>query len=301
MKKIILILSAVMIVFGLSGFKLLQDKDKKAILFVNFGTTFKDNRAITIDALKQKIADTYQGYDVKLAFTSRQVIRTIFKNEGIRIDTPEEALSKLKKDGYGTVIVQSTHIINGVEAEYLKNEVEDMKDDFHIIKLGDPLLTHVEDYKNTIKALKSQIETLKSDEAVVLIGHGTHHPITSTYAMMDYMLEADGFKNVYIGTVEGYPTYDNVVAKLKNNNIKKVTLMPLMFVAGDHAHNDIASDEDDSWKTMLKKEGLQVNTYIHGLGENKEIQKLFIEHIQHAIDKKEVDMKRKKAGYALDS
>lgn len=303
MKKIsMIIITTLVMIFTLNAFTFNQDKDKKAILFVSFGTTYTENKTITIDALKNKVSKLYetQGYDVKLAFTSRQVIKKIYKRDGIRINTPEESLKQLKKDGYGTIIIQATHIINGVEADYLKNEVKEMQNDFYDIKLGDPLLTHVKDYKDTVKALQSQIGELKKDEAVVLIGHGTHHDATSAYSMMDYVLN-DSLGNVFVGTVEGFPTFHNVVRKLKKNKIKKVTLMPFMFVAGDHANNDIAGEEDDSWKTMLKKEGFEVEVYLHGLGENKNIQKLFIEHIEQAIHKKEENMKRKKAGYALDS
>lgn len=301
--KVVITLFMGLLVLMLNGFTFMQDENKKAILFVSFGTTYKENKTITIDALKEKITQKYkaQGYDVKLAFTSRQVIRKIYKRDGIRIDTPEEALNKLKSDGYGTVIVQATHIINGVEADYLKDEVKEMKDDFHVLKLGDPLLTHVKDYNKTLNALKDQIGVLKKDEAVILIGHGTHHPATSAYAMMDYVFKTNNYKNVYLSTVEGFPSYEDVLSKLKTKKIKSITLMPFMFVAGDHANNDIAGDEKDSWKQRLKKDGFEVNTYLHGLGENRAIQEIFIDHINHAIEKKEVDMKRKKAGFALDS
>lgn len=300
MKKIFLLISVFLVILFLNGFTFLQDKDKKAILFVSFGTSYNDTRVVTIDALKNEVAKKYEDYDVKLAFTSRQIIRKIYKRDGIRIDTPEEALKKLKSDGYGTVIVQSTHIINGVEADYLKEEVKEFKNDFYTIRLGKPLLTHINDYGKIVEALKLQMKNMPEDEAVVLIGHGTHHHATSAYAMMDYVFQ-NSLQNIYIGTVEGFPTYENVVARLNKNGIKKVTLMPFMFVAGDHATNDIAGDEDNSWKMMLSNDGFIVNVYLHGLGENKVIQKLFIEHIEHAINNKEVDMKRKKAGYALGS
>ncbi|WNZ00331.1 Sirohydrochlorin cobaltochelatase (plasmid) [Sulfurospirillum sp. 'SP'] len=298
MKKTIMLISMMMIVFIFNGFTLFQNKDKKAILFVNFGTTYNDTRVATIDTLQKKIADTYKDYDVRLAYTSRQIIRKLSERDGIRIDTPEEALKKLKADGYGTVIVQATHIINGEEADYLKREVASLKDDFYVIKLGHPLLTHIKDYELTMKALQLQYSELKADEAVVLIGHGTDHPSTSAYAMIDYFFQ-DASQNVYFGTVEGFPSYDNVLTRLKKNGIRTVTLMPFLFVAGDHANNDIAGDEEDSWKSMLLKEGFNVNVYLHGLGENEAIQQIFIEHIEHAITNKEIDMKRKKAGYAL--
>ena len=175
-----------------------------------------------------------------------------------------------------------------------------MKNDFQVLKIGNPLLSHVEDYKETLTALKSQIKKLQKDEAVVMVGHGTHHPATSAYAMMDY-ISRDTPENIYIGTIEGFPTYNNVVSKLKKNNIKKITLMPFMFVAGDHANNDINGNEKSSWRRMLKKEGFEVKVYLHGLGENEKIQELFLKHIEQTINKKEENMKRKKAAYALDS
>lgn len=168
MKIFSMVLGAILLVLALNGFTLLQDKDKKAILFVSFGTSYNDTRALTIDALQKEVAQNYKDYDVKLAFTSRQIIRKIYKRDGIRIDTPEEALKKLKSDGYGTVIVQSTHIINGVEAEYLKEEVKEFKDSFHVIKLGTPLLTHIKDYELTAEALMSQIKELKKMKPLYL-------------------------------------------------------------------------------------------------------------------------------------
>lgn len=273
---------------------------KKAVLLVSFGTTHADTRARTIDAIEDRLEKEFskEGYEVRTAFTSRIIMRILKNRDGIIMDNPQEALTKLKNEGYTDIIVQPTHIINGEEAEYLEDEVSVFEDDFNSIKLGKSLLTSPQDYKNVVKALIKQMPYTTQDEAVLFMGHGTHHPGNSAYGMMNYVIKDMGLDNVYLGTVEGYPMLDDVVVKLKEKGYKKVILMPFMFVAGDHAKNDMAGDEEDSWKTILTKEGFEVETKLIGLGENYYIQNIFVQHAKDAMADQEEDVATKKANYS---
>ena len=249
-------------------FKGMKKDDKAAILMVHFGTTFDDTRALTIDRINEKVKKEFKNVDVKEAYTSRIIMRRL-KERGIVKLNPQEVLDELKAQGYTHVLVQGTNIMNGVESENLKNEVASYEDSFKDIRLGAPLLTEAHDYEKVAKAIAEKIGPLKENQGVVLVGHGTHHFGGSAYAMMDYVFSAEGYENYAVGTVEGYPEFDNVVKKLKDRGVKDVILMPFMFVAGDHAQNDIAGD----WNENLQKAGFTVSKVIlMGLGQNEDIQ-----------------------------
>ena len=157
-----------------------------------------------------------------------------------------------------------------------------------------------DDLMNTAAALKTQMPELQEHEAVVFMGHGTHHAANAMYGALERMFEEMEMGNVLIGTVEGFPELDNVIKKLKKSKISKVTLMPLMFVAGDHAQNDMASDEEDSWKTILTNEGFTVRSYLHGMGENAAIQSIYLQHIKDAIDRRKPPSPWVAAGIVVD-
>jgi sirohydrochlorin cobaltochelatase len=217
------------------------------------------------------------------------IINLLKKRDGIYIDTPEEAIEMLEKEGYGSVIVQSLHIIPGEEYDYLNKIVKTFKDKkvFEKIELGRPILYFKgnseevpDDYSLAAEAIKLQ---LPEDGAVVFMGHGTAHPANASYACLQLVLRDKGINNAYIGTVEGYPTLDNIIFYLKKDSVKEVILMPLMIVAGEHCMNDMASDEKGSWKSILEKEGFKVKLYLHGLGENKIIKDIFAKHVEDSI------------------
>ena len=250
---------------------------KKAVLVVSFGTSYKETREKTIEACEKKIKEGLEGYDFFRAFTSNMIIRKLKNRDGLHIENPIEALDRLYKEGYQEVIVQTLHIICGEEFNKLKEQVESYKDKFEKIILGRPLLTYIEDYKETVEAIENQIPKMNEQEAVVFMGHGTFHESHSTYPALEYMFR-DNDMNVYIGTVEGYPEIEQVVKKLKADNIKTVDVLPFMLVAGDHATNDMASDEEDSWKSILEKEGFNVKVHLQGLGEYPAIQDKFVNH-----------------------
>jgi sirohydrochlorin cobaltochelatase len=300
MKKMLVVL--VMLVIGISLFANkvksndfdLKDGEKKAILMVSFGTTFPETRAKTIGALEKEFKEEFKDCEVRTAFTSRIIMRRIKENEGITYDNPSEALEKLKKDGYTHILVQGTHIMNGLESETLKKEVELHKGDFKVLKVSSPLLTVLDDYKAVASALAPTYKKLKKDEATVFIGHGTHHPGNSAYSMIENVFHEYYSENVFFGTVEGYPTLDSVIRQLKAKKIKSVNLYPFMVVAGDHAHNDIAGDMKDE----LEKNGFTVKAYLVGLGENKGIRKIDVEHARYSMTHEEENMLAKKKEYA---
>lgn len=201
------------------------------------------------------------------------------------VDTPYEALNKLRKQGFEEVIIQPLHIIPGIEYEKIFSVFKEYSSELEKIALGRPVLYSVEDYREAVKALKSlksQLPDMKEDSAIVLMGHGTYHPSNAYYACLQSFLNDEKI-NVYIGTVEGYPEIDYIIPKLKNENIKEVTLMPYMLVAGDHAVNDMVSNKEESWKSLLEKEGFIVNTYLHGLGENSDYQNIYVNRVREAI------------------
>ncbi len=256
---------------------------KKAILVVSFGTSYKETREKTIEACESKIKEAFKGYGFFRAFTSNMIIRKLKNRDNIHIENPIEALDRLYDEGYEEVIVQTLHIICGEEYTKLKNQISEYDDKFEKITLGRPLLSQIDDYKETVEALKLQIPELEEDEAIVLMGHGTEHEAHSAYPALDYMLKQENIK-AYVGTVEGYPEIDEVIVNLKKDKVSKVRLMPFMLVAGDHAINDMAGKDDDSWNSILIKNGFKTEIHLKGLGENEAIQNKFVKHALDCVE-----------------
>ena len=264
--------------------------DKDAILVMSFGTTFPDTRAKTIEATVNEIKAAHPGTKVVLAFTSHIIIDRVKANEGLTVPTPEQALEQLKAEGYNRVALTSLDVIPGMEYAY-KTAVYDMyKTQFKKMTMGTPLMYwmgqegQADDVEAAMAAIGSQLPKMGRKDAVLVMAHGTPDPSNAYYAVMQDRLDALYGGKVMIYTVEGWPRLENVIPKLKEKGVKNVTLMPLMMVAGDHANNDMAGDEEDSHKTILQKEGFKVNTYIHGIGENKNVRSLFVEHANEAWD-----------------
>lgn len=269
----------------------LREGDKIALLMVHFGTTHDDTRAVTIDAINRKVMQEFPQMEFREAYTSRIIMRRLAKR-GVRKLNPVEALAQLKSEGFTHVIVQSTNIIDGIEMESLRKDIDQMRPLFKEIRLGMPLLYTPEDYKLVIGCLAGKS---KEKTFTILVGHGTYTPATAQYAMLDYMLQAEGHTDFAVGTVEGYPTFDNAVDRLQEQKkIKQVQLLPFMFVAGDHAKNDIAGD----MKEALEKKGYKVTPLLEGLGEQPAIQQIYIDHIRFILKHRQVDIVKKKKDYA---
>lgn len=252
---------------------------KKAILVVSFGTSHEDSRKKTIEAIEQKIAEEFKEYKIYRAFTSKMIIKKLAKS-GLYIMTVEEALEQMKTDGIEELIVQPTHVINGIENDQMMEDIKTAAKNFQSVAIGRPLLNDTEDYKKLAKAVVED-NPVSEDEILMLMGHGTSHYSNSAYPALEYVFKEMGYSNILVGTVEGYPSFEEAVKQLGKTNKKKVTLLPLMIVAGDHANNDMAGEED-SWRSRLEQKGYQVACRIKGLGELESVQEQFIEHIKEA-------------------
>lgn len=251
---------------------------KKAILVVSFGSSHLDALEKNIDKMEAQVSEAFPEYSVYRAFTSQMIIRKLKKVENLHFHTVKEAMEQMSADGVENVIVQPTHIINGIENDSMMCDIMEFTERFRKIRVGKPLLTSVEDYKKSIHALMSEVG-LGVGEALVLMGHGTDHHANSAYPTLEYTFHSLGYNQVLVGTVDGFPDLKNVMTKLEISGIKKVVLLPFMLVAGDHAKNDMAGDED-SWKTQLEDAGYQVRAVIKGLGEMRGIRNIYIEHIE---------------------
>ncbi|OOB78527.1 MAG: sirohydrochlorin cobaltochelatase [Epulopiscium sp. Nuni2H_MBin003] len=251
----------------------------KAILVVSFGTSHRDTREKTIDKIEQDIAEAYKDYKVYRAFTSKMIISIMKKKYNEVVLPVKSAMEQMISDGVKEVVVQPTHVLNGIENDIMKAEILEYTDKFSKISIGDPLLTTHEDSCQLIEAILSEFAFVKSDTAVVLMGHGTTHYANSIYPALDYQFKQMGHKNFFVSTVEGYPEIDVVLNYVKAENFTKVVLAPLMIVAGDHAKNDLAGDEPDSYKSIFLDNGFEVECHLKGLGEYEGIRQLLIKHI----------------------
>lgn len=255
---------------------------KKALLVVSFGTSYAGTRKKTIDAAEAALSQAFPEYDLKRAFTSHGVINKLRKRDKLEIDTVSQAVEKLHAEDYEEVLAQPLHIINGTEYHLVLKELKPRAGKFEKLSIGFPLLTHHRDYVAVVDALRAELPARPPDSAVVLMGHGTEHSADSAYAALDYVFKDEGLPQVYVGTVEGYPTLETIIKHLEADKIKKVLLMPFMLVAGDHAINDMAGDEADSWKSILEGRGYQVETRIVGLGELEKIRQIYVDHARAA-------------------
>jgi sirohydrochlorin cobaltochelatase len=255
------------------------------LLVVSFGTSYNDNRRMTIGAIENAMEEAFPDYSVRRGFTSQIIIDHVKSRDGAVIDNVGEALKRAVDNEVKTLVVQPTHLMNGLEYTDLVDEVAQYSDAFDKVVVGEPLLTSDDDFKAVIKAITDATAEYDDGEtAICFMGHGTEADSNAVYAKMQDMLASEGYENYYVGTVEAEPSLEDVIAKVKEGDYKKVVLEPLMIVAGDHANNDMAGDEDGSWKTEFEKEGYDVTCLVRGLGELEPIQKLFVEHAQAAID-----------------
>lgn len=270
-------------------FKGMQTGDKAAILIVHFGTTHDDTRELTIEPLNNLVKQTFPDIEFREAYSSRIVIKRLAER-GINKNNPLEALQQLYADGYTHVLIQASTIIDGVEMESLYKNVDQMSDQFKDIRIGTSLLYSPEDYEQVIGILTAKN---KKDIAYVWVGHGTYGATTAQYAMLDYMLKAKGHSNCFVGTIEGYPEFGDVMAQLKASGLKEVVLVPFMFVAGEHAKNDIAEE----WVEALEKAGYFVKVNMQGLGENPKIREIYLSHLKFITTHRKIGIMEKKSIY----
>ena len=256
---------------------------KKAILVVSFGTSHEDTRKKTLDVILEDIQAAFPEYQVCRAWTSKMIIRKLAKRDGLIIPTVSEAMEALMKEGVEEVIIQPTHIINGIENDQMTLDVKAYAEHFRKITFSTPLLTTTEDNEKALHAVMAEIP-LAEDEGLVFMGHGSHHSANNVYAVLDHMLKDLGYPRAMMGTVEAYPGMEELICQAKEMGVKKIVLAPFMMVAGDHAKNDMAGEEEDSWKNRFEKEGFQVRCILRGLGEYAAIRQIFVDHAKAAME-----------------
>ena len=262
----------------------LKNAEKKAILVVSFGTSHEDTRKVTIDAIEDAIAKTYPDYTVYRAWTSKMIIKKLKTRDNITVPTVKQAMEQMAADGITDVIVQPTHVINGIENDIMKEDALCYRDRFHSILFGDPLLTTTEDSHRVIEAVAEEFSGLTQRQALVLMGHGTTHFSNAIYAALDYTFKDAGHPNIFLGTVEAYPSFESILKLVKCYSPEEIILAPFMIVAGDHAKNDMAGDDPQSWYSRFTQEGYKVSTVLKGLGEYDGIRRIFIDHIGRVIN-----------------
>ena len=280
---------------------------EKELLVVSFGTSFNASRAADISGVEKALQAANPDWSVRRAFTAQIIINHVQARDGEKIDNMDQALERAVKNGVKKLVVQPTHLMHGAEYDELTETVNSYKDKFESVKIAEPLLGEVgadatainEDKAAVAKAITAEaVKTAEYDSldaaaedstAFVFMGHGTSHTAKISYSQMQAQMEQLGYKNVFIGTVEGEPedtSCESVIAKVKDAGYKNVILRQLMVVAGDHANNDMAGDDDDSWESQFEasKNFDSVQTQIAGLGEIDAIQQLYVAHTKAAMD-----------------
>ena len=242
---------------------------KKAILVTSFGTSHKDTRKKCLDSIQREVEEKYGSENVERAYTSGIIRQIIEKKEGVHIFDQEEGLKVLKDKGFEEIITMSLHILDGIEYSKLDDKFG---------KISKPLLTDDEDFKKIVE--NKEFNDLEGDDAIVFMGHGTEIEADYAYQKLQEEYLKAGKNNIFIATVDGKVTIKDVIEKMKGKGFKKILLKPFMIVAGDHAKNDMSSDDEDSWKTILKNEGYEVTSVLKGMGEYEFIRKMFMDKLE---------------------
>ena len=277
------------------------------LLVVSFGTSFNDSRAEDVKGIEDALAEAYPDWSVRRAFTAQIIINHVEARDDEVIDNMQQALDRAVENGVKNLVVQPTHLMHGAEYDEMTEAVNEYKDKFESVAIAEPMLGEVGDDATVINDDKKAVAQAITDEACkeagfdsmdaaaeagtafVFMGHGTSHTANVTYDQMQTQMENLGFKNAFIGTVEGKPedtACDKVIEKVKEAGYKNVVLRPLMVVAGDHANNDMAGDDEDSWKSQFVASGNfeNVDTQIAGLGRIEAVEQLYVDHTKAAID-----------------
>lgn len=258
---------------------------EKAILVVSFGTSYTDIIKTCIEPVEQAICRAVPDYDFYRAFTSGMIIRKLEKCSGIKIDTPQEAMRRLKASGCRRMIVQPTHILAGSEYHDLKVETEQFacENPDISISFGQPVLFENDDYRLAAEALQEYMPKTEAGEVVLLMGHGSAHFSNASYFALQHYLDALPTHAVYVANVEAPPVLGDVISRMKAEGIRKVFLMPFMLVAGEHAHHDMAGGDKSSWKNILEASGFEVEVLMKGLGQSRAFCSIYEEKVKRLL------------------
>ncbi len=254
---------------------------KKALLAVSFGTSFNDTREKTIDVIERDLAAAFPDRALYRAWTSKIITAKLKETDGVEIDMPADAFKRMEKEGVTDVLVQPTFIIPGLEYDYLTETAVKHEKTFDSLKVGKPLIGSVEDLKAVAEAVLKNIPA-EEDEVLILMGHGVFNEKNGTYLDLERKIHDMGHENVFIGTVEAKPGLEDVLEKAKACGFKKAVLAPLLIVSGDHANNDMAGDDEDSWASAFRREGFGVRCILRGMGEFEDIREIFVRHAEEA-------------------
>lgn len=259
---------------------------KKGILIVSFGTTYKETREKNIEKVAETVREQFPDWQVYQAYSSNIVRNILKKRDSLDIPDTGEALLRMKKDGITEVAVLPTHIIDGIENNRMKQAVEECRELFTKTRVAGVLLAQDEDYKDVAKALWEEVKTFAEDSPVIFMGHGSAHEADKSYERLEKELRSYSGKEIYIATVEGSVTIGDIIERMKSlkQEEKNVLLMPFMLVAGDHAVNDMAGEESDSFVSNLRSEGYKARCILKGLGEYESIRNIYIKHLSKAIE-----------------
>lgn len=260
----------------------MDKQEKTAILAVSFGTCHEETRKRTIEAIERDLALEFPQMPFYRAWTSPRIINKL-KKAGYPVPTLKEALNQMLADGVAKVLVQPTYVINGIESDYMKECVCSFRDKFADIAFGTPLLTSEEDCLAVARAMEEEFSRLPEHTALVLMGHGTEHQANHVYTHFQELCRSLGRQNFFIGTVEAAPTIEDITKTLMQTNYRNVVLAPFMIVAGDHAANDMAGEDPDSWKSILLSQGFSVTPILKGLGEYPAVRSIFLRHAREAF------------------
>ena len=255
------------------------------LLVLSFGTSYNDSRRLTIGAIEGDLEKAFPDFSVRRGFTANIIIDHVQRRDNILIDDVDAALERAVNNGVKNLVVQPTHLMHGLEYDELVEEVGNYSDAFDQVVFGEPLLSSDDDFARVEKAITEWTASYDDGEtAICFMGHGTEADSNEVYQKMQDLLTKDGYTNYFVGTVEAEPSLDDVLAKVQAGNYKRVVLEPLMVVAGDHANNDMAGDEDGSWKKTFEDAGYEVECLLRGLGENEDIRAIYVDHAKAAID-----------------
>lgn len=257
-----------------------MNERKKGLLAVSFGTSVNTTREKTIDAIEADLKEAFPDYTLYRAWTSKMIIKKLKERDDIRINTVAEAMEQMIADGITEVVVQPTHVLNGIENDQMTEEALAYQEHLGFLRFGAPLLTSEKDSCAVIKAVMEEFKDISKEEALVFMGHGTTHYANSIYAALDNKFRDMGYPNVFLGTVESGPSMETLIKLVHAYGAEHVTLAPFMVVAGDHALNDMSGDAPDSWRNRFEAAGFTVNCVLKGLGEYKGIRNLYIKHVQ---------------------